>query len=153
DQQAHHDRDGGGDSKLIEKPPRYARHERNGDEDNYQAEGGRHNRQPDLGRGRSSSLPGMHLLFFDKSEDVLEHNYRIVYYDADHQNQRQHRYAVQGEVERPHHSECSDRRRRDRYRRDYRRTPASHKRQHYKRSHDAAEYQMKVYLVKRGIDV
>ena len=53
---------------------------------------------------------GPHFLFFHESERVFEHDQGVVDDDSHHQHQRQHRDAVQREVQRPHHAEGCDQR-------------------------------------------
>ena len=60
---------------------------------------------------------GRHLLLLDEAEDVLEHDDGVVDDDADHEHEREHGHAVQGEAERPHHAEGRDDGARDGHRR------------------------------------
>src|SRR5262249_57832628 len=64
-------------------------------------------------------------LFRSEPEDVLEHDDGVVDHDADHQHEREHGHAVQGEVQRPHHAEGRDDRGRDGHGGDERRAPRS----------------------------
>ena len=53
-------------------------------------------------------LERRHPLLLDEAEDVLQHDDGVVDDDADHQHQREHRHAVEREVERRHHAEGRD---------------------------------------------
>ena len=92
-------------------------------------------------------------LFFNESEDVFEYDDRVVDHHTDHQHQREHRYAVEREVERAHHSESRDHRTRNRDRGNQRRAPRTHEHQHDETCENAAEDQVRFNLVKGGFDV
>ena len=110
-------------------------------------------RQRDLRGRRLRRLERRHLLLFDEAEDVLEHDDRVVDDDADHQHQREHRHAVEREVERRHHAERRDDRRRNRDAGDDRRAPVAHEREHDQAGENAAEHEVQVDLVQRRVDV
>ena len=139
--------------ELIKEAARNARHERHRHKDDDQTERRRHDGQADLGSRGARRFKGPHLLFFDVAEDVFQNHDGVIDNDADHQHQRQHRDAVQGEVQCPHHAERSDYGCRDGDAGNQRRAPATHEKHHYQTGEDAAEDEVQVDLVQRRVDV
>ena len=83
DQQAHHDRDGCGDAKLIKEPTRYRRHERYGQEDHDQRQSGSQHGQTNVFRRFTRRFFCFDSLFLNEAEDVLQYDDRIVDHHAD----------------------------------------------------------------------
>ena len=101
---------------------------------------------------RAASKEFMRLLF-DEAEDVFEHDDGVVDHDADHQDQREHRDAVQGKAERPHHAESRDDRSRNGYGAITVERQLRMKAKHHQARQDAAQNQVHVDFVQRGVDV
>jgi hypothetical protein len=128
-QEADQDGNGGGNPKLKQKTPRNARHEGHGHENHDQAEGGRHDSQRDFRRSRTGRFKWPHFLFFDETKDVFQDDDGIVDHDSHHQDEGEHRDAVERKIERTHHAEGRDHRSWNRHGGDEGGAPVSHEKQ------------------------
>ena len=152
-QQADQDRDRRRDSELVQETSGDGRHERNRQEDDDERQSCSQYSQTDVFRRFSRRFFRVNSLFFNEAEDVFEHDDRVVDNHADHQHERQHRHAIEREVERLHHAERRDYRTRDRDRGDQRRAPRAHEQQHDKTRENTAEHQVGLNFVQRRFDV
>ena len=150
--QAHHHCHRRGDAELEKKPSRHAGHERDRHENHDETQRGGENGQADFLRGGARGLEGIHLLLLDKPENIFEHHDGVIDDDANHQHERQHRHAVQREVQRPHHPERGDDGRWDGDAGDDHRAPVLHEEQHHEAGQDAAENQMHFDFVQRFVN-
>ena len=141
------------DAERVHEPPDDPLHERDGQEHGDERQRRGQHGQADLARSLDRRLERIHALFFDEAVDIFQHHDRVVNHDTDGKRQGQQGHAIERKVHGVHQRKRADDRGGNGDGRNDGRAPVPEEDQDDDRGKNAAQFEMLLHRIGRGLDV